>query len=57
VRQWYVLADLFERTGDVPRARELFTRVAMADPGAYDVDERIEELGGSTPTGHRRRGR
>jgi len=57
VRQWYVLADLYERTGDVPRARELFTRVAMADPGAYDVDERIEELGGSTPTGHRRRGR
>jgi tetratricopeptide (TPR) repeat protein len=55
VRQWYVLADLFERTGDVPRARELFTRVALADPGAYDVDERLEELGGRASTTQRRR--
>jgi tetratricopeptide (TPR) repeat protein len=46
VRQWYVLGDLCERSGDVPKARELFTRVAMVDPGAYDVDERLEDLGG-----------
>ena len=45
VRQWYVLADLYERTGDVPMARELFGRVALADPGAFDVDDRLEELG------------
>ena len=46
VRQWYVLGDLHERSGDVPRARELFTRVARADPGAYDVEDRLEDLGG-----------
>jgi tetratricopeptide (TPR) repeat protein len=55
VRQWYVLADLFERSGDVPRARDLFTRVAMADPGAYDVDDRLEDLGGRAPTARRGR--
>jgi tetratricopeptide (TPR) repeat protein len=55
VRQWYVLADLYERSGDVPRARELFTRVAVADPGAYDVDARLEELGGRAASGGRRR--
>jgi hypothetical protein len=54
VRQWYVLADLYERSGDVPRARELFTRVALADPGAYDVDDRLEELGGRVGTTRRR---
>jgi tetratricopeptide (TPR) repeat protein len=54
VRQWYVLADLYERSGDVPKARELFTRVALADPGAYDVDDRIEELGGRVGTARRR---
>jgi tetratricopeptide (TPR) repeat protein len=54
VRQWYVLADLYERSGDVPRARDLFTRVALADPGAYDVDDRLEELGGRVGTARRR---
>ena len=54
VRQWYVLGDLYERSGDVPRARELFTRVALADPGAYDVDDRLEDLGGRVATSRRR---
>jgi tetratricopeptide (TPR) repeat protein len=45
VRQWYVLADLYERAGDVPRARELFDRVARADAEAYDVRERLASLG------------
>jgi len=54
VRQWYVLADLYERSGDVPRARDLFTRVALADPGAYDVDDRLEDLGGRVSTARRR---
>ncbi|HLG66922.1 MAG TPA: tetratricopeptide repeat protein [Acidimicrobiales bacterium] len=45
VRQWYVLADLFERAGDLPRARDLFLRVLKVDPTAYDVDERLESLG------------
>ena len=55
MRQWYVLADLYERSGDVARARELFTRVAIADPGAYDVDDRLEDLGGRIATARRRR--
>lgn len=45
IRQWYALADLYERAGDVPRARELFMRVARADPEAYDVRTRLEALG------------
>jgi tetratricopeptide (TPR) repeat protein len=45
IRQWYVLADLYERAGDVPRAREFFERVQRADPGAYDVAERLRSLG------------
>lgn len=57
VRQWYALADLYERAGDGPMARELFTRVAMSDPGAYDVDDRLDELGGRAPTSTRRASR
>ncbi len=49
IRLWYALADLYERTGDVARARELFRRVADADPSAYDVDERLDDLGGAAP--------
>ena len=45
IRQWYLLADLYERAGDVPRAREYFERVVRADPGAYDVVDRLRGLG------------
>ncbi len=45
LRQWYVLADLMERSGDLAKARELFLRISDADPHAYDVDERLESLG------------
>jgi len=45
VRQWYVLGDLYERAGDVPRAREYFERVLRADPEAYDVAQRLGALG------------
>ncbi len=48
VRQWYVLADLTERAGDLAKARELFLRVQSADPDAYDVAERLESLGPPT---------
>jgi tetratricopeptide (TPR) repeat protein len=48
VRQWYVLGDLMERSGDLARARELFLRVRAADPDAYDVDDRLESLGPPT---------
>jgi len=45
IRQWYLLADLYERAGDVPRARELFERVLRADREAYDVADRLAGLG------------
>ncbi|MHB1517113.1 MAG: tetratricopeptide repeat protein [Acidimicrobiales bacterium] len=45
LRQWYVLADLMERSGDMVRARELFSRVQSFEPDAYDVRERLEPLG------------
>jgi hypothetical protein len=40
----YVLADVVERAGDIPRARQLFRRVADADPGFVDVQSRIRAL-------------
>src|SRR5438552_2638650 len=44
VRVLYVLADVVERAGDVPRARQLFRRVADADPEFADVQARIRAL-------------
>lgn len=44
LRQWYVLGDLYERAGDLPRAREMFARVASADPDAFDVRQRLRSL-------------
>jgi tetratricopeptide (TPR) repeat protein len=49
VRQWYMLADLHERAGDVPKARELFERVLRVDPEAYDVADRLAGLGPVRP--------
>jgi hypothetical protein len=45
IRQWYLLADLYERAGDVPRARELFERIVRVDREAYDVADRLLGLG------------
>ena len=44
LRLWYSLADLYERAGEVPRARELFARILERDPSFVDVVERIEAL-------------
>jgi hypothetical protein len=44
LRLWYALADLYERVGDAPRARELFARVAAADPDLADTAERLSAL-------------
>ena len=44
LRQWYSLADLYERAGDIPRARELFGRISRADPDAFDVRERLRAV-------------
>ena len=61
LRQRYVLGDLMERSGDLPKARELFLRVAAVDPDAYDVAQRLDSLGPPTrsrrtPKGPRRTG-
>ncbi len=44
-RLWYALADLYERAGDTPRARELFARVVAAEPGLADATDRLLALG------------
>ena len=44
LRQWYALADLYERAGELPRARDLFIQIAAADPDAYDVKQRLIAL-------------
>lgn len=45
LRMWYALADLYERAGDVPAARELFLRVRKHDGAFADVAERLAALG------------
>jgi tetratricopeptide (TPR) repeat protein len=44
LRQWYALGDLYERAGDLPRARQLFARVASFSPDLFDVVERLAAL-------------
>ena len=55
IRQWYLLADLCERAGDIPRARELFARVVVADPEMADAVSRLAALGTVAPTERDRR--
>jgi len=44
LRTWYALADLYERAGEIPRARELFRRILMHDPDSFDVAERLASI-------------
>ncbi|MDQ4134133.1 MAG: tetratricopeptide repeat protein, partial [Actinomycetota bacterium] len=44
LRLWYALADLYERAGDAPKARELFGRVVEAEPGFAEAAERLGGL-------------
>jgi tetratricopeptide (TPR) repeat protein len=44
LRVTYALADLYERAGDVPKARQLFRIVASADPELGDVEGRLRAL-------------
>ncbi|HET6833162.1 MAG TPA: tetratricopeptide repeat protein [Acidimicrobiales bacterium] len=44
LRMAYALADLYERAGDLPRARELFVRIAASDADFVDVDARLRAL-------------
>lgn len=45
LRQWYVLADLHDRAGNVILARQFFERVAGHEPEFADVAERLAVLG------------
>jgi hypothetical protein len=44
LRLWYALADLFERAGEIPRARDLFLRIRKEDASFADVAERLSAL-------------
>ena len=44
LRVAYALADLHERAGDLPQARQLFGVVAAADPDLGDVEARLRAL-------------
>ncbi|MGO9558032.1 MAG: tetratricopeptide repeat protein [Acidimicrobiales bacterium] len=44
LREWYALADLYEMAGDLPRARELFARVATQAPDLLDAPERLRAI-------------
>lgn len=44
LRLWYAQADLYERAGEIPRARELFRAILRHDPGFVDTAERLAAL-------------
>jgi tetratricopeptide (TPR) repeat protein len=44
LRLWYALADLEERAGNLPAARELFARIRRVDPDFADVAARSATL-------------
>ena len=45
LRRWYVLADLYERTGDLAHARRVFSAILEAESEFGDVAERLANLG------------
>ena len=45
LRQWYVLGDLLDRSGDIIEARRFFGLVAQADSEFADVVQRLASLG------------
>ena len=49
------MADIYDRAGDVVAARELFARVVIAEPEAYDAVDRLAELGAMVPRKNRKR--
>jgi hypothetical protein len=46
LREWYFLADLYDRSGDVINARKYFSWVYENDADFVDVLERLASLGG-----------
>ncbi|MFM7746017.1 MAG: hypothetical protein ACKO8T_10210, partial [Actinomycetota bacterium] len=45
LREWYVVADLNDRVGNVTDARRMFDRVAKYDRTFADVEDRLAQLG------------
>lgn len=44
LRLWYAKADLYERAGDIPRARQLFRAILDHDHDFVDTAERLASL-------------
>jgi tetratricopeptide (TPR) repeat protein len=45
LRVWYVIADVLEKAGRPREAAAQFRKIMRHDPGAYDVAERVAQLG------------
>ncbi|HEX2785545.1 MAG TPA: hypothetical protein VHN36_18320 [Ilumatobacteraceae bacterium] len=45
LRQWYVLADLHDRSGDIIKARRFFGMIAEIDADFADVPDRLRSIG------------
>jgi tetratricopeptide (TPR) repeat protein len=45
LRVWYVMADILERSGRSDEAARVFRKISRHDPAAYDVAERLAQLG------------
>lgn len=45
LKQWYVIADLYDRSGDIVKARNFFKRIAAVDSRYADVSDRLATLG------------
>ena len=45
LRQWFVIADLYDKQGNVIQARQFFERIALHDRQFVDVAERLATLG------------
>ena len=45
LRVWYVTADVLQRAGRTQEAERTFRRIMRHDPAAYDVAERLAQLG------------
>lgn len=46
LREWYVLADLYDRAGEVATARRLYAKILGEDARFADARERLGALGG-----------
>jgi tetratricopeptide (TPR) repeat protein len=44
LRRWYALADLYERAGELPKARRLFSEVNTLEPAFGDAGQRARNL-------------